>query len=59
MLRELIILLASIAGFCAVVAAYLGAFHGEVNLKEVLSTAFAAIVGLYVGRALERSLARG
>lgn len=58
-IRELLILLASVAGFSAAVAAYLAAFHGEVSLKEVLSTAFAAVIGLYVGRALERRLAHG
>ena len=59
MVRELLILLASVAGFTAAIAAYLAAFHGEASMKEVLSTAFAAVVGLYVGRAVERRLARG
>ena len=58
-MRELFILLASIVGFSAAVAAYLAAFHGEISVKEVLSTVFAAIIGLYVGRGLERRLARG
>jgi hypothetical protein len=30
-----------------------------VSLKEVLSTAFAAVIGLYLGRYLERRLTRG
>lgn len=57
--RELIIFIAASAGFMSLVAAYLAAFHGEVSLKEVLSTAFAAIVGLYAGRYLERKLSHG
>lgn len=59
MLRELLILVATLAGFASAVAAYLAIFHGEAEVKEVLSTAFAAVIGLYVGRALERRLVRG
>lgn len=59
MLRELLILVAALAGFASAVAAYLAIFHGEAEVKEVLSTAFAAVIGLYVGRALERRLVRG
>lgn len=54
--RELTIFIAAIAVFASAVAAYLAAFHGEVSLKEVLSTAFAAVVGLYAGRFVERRL---
>lgn len=58
-LRELFIIVATFAAFSFGVAAYLAAFHGEVTLKEVLSTAFAAVIGLYVGRYIERRLADG
>ena len=59
MLRELAILVLVLAGFASAVAAYLAAFHGEVTIKEVVSTAFAATLGVYVGRYIERGLARG
>ena len=59
MLRELAILFLVLAGFASAVAAYLAAFHGEVTMKEVVSTAFAATLGMYVGRYIERGLARG
>ena len=58
-LRELLIFVAAFAMFASAVAAYLAVFHGAASLKEVLSTAFAALIGLYVGRYLERRLARG
>lgn len=58
-LRELFIFVAALAAFASAVAAYLAAFHGAVSVKEVLSTAFAAVIGLYAGRYLERRLARG
>lgn len=58
-LRELFIIIASFAMFASAVAAYSAVFHGEVSLKEVLSTAFAAVIGLYLGRYLERRLTRG
>ena len=58
-LRELIILVAACALFAGGVAAYLAAFHGAAPLKETLSTAFAAVIGLYAGRYLERRLADG
>lgn len=58
-LRELFILVAAFAMFASAVAAYSVAFHGEASLKEILSTAFAAVVGLYLGRYLERRLTRG
>ena len=58
-LRELFIFVAAFAAFASAVAAYLVAFHGEASLKEVLSTAFAAVIGLYAGRYLERRLAHG
>lgn len=59
MARETLIFLGALAGFMSAVAAYLAVFHGEVSLKETLSTALAAMIGLYVGRALERKLIRG
>lgn len=59
MLRELAILVLVLAGFASAVAAYLAAFHGDVTIKEVISTAFAATLGMYVGRYIERGLARG
>lgn len=59
MLRELAILVLVLAGFVSAVAAYIAAFHGEVTIKEVVSTAFAATLGMYVGRYIERGLARG
>ena len=58
-LRELFIFVAAFAAFASATAAYLAAFHGEVTLKEVLSTAFAAVIGLYVGRYIERRLFNG
>lgn len=59
MIRELFILVAAFAAFASAVAAYLLAVHGQSSLKEILSTAFAAVVGLYVGRYLERKLING
>jgi di/tricarboxylate transporter len=59
MLREVLIFLAALAGFASAVAAYLAIFHGETSVKEILSTAFAATIGLYCGRMLERKLIRG
>lgn len=59
MLRELAIFVLAFAAFASAVAAYLAAFHAEASLKEVLATAFAAMIGLYVGRWLERRLIRG
>lgn len=58
-LRELLIFIAAFAAFASAVAAYLLAFHGSSSLKEVLSTAFAAVIGLYVGRYIERRLING
>lgn len=58
-LRELFIFIAAFAAFASAVAAYLAAFHGNASLKEILSTAFAAVIGLYVGRYIERRLIRG
>ena len=59
MLREFAILILALAGFASAVAAYLAAFHGEAPLKEIASTAVAATLGMYVGRYIERGLARG
>lgn len=58
-LRELIIFFAAFAAFASAVAAYLLAFHGSSSLKEILSTAFAAVIGLYVGRYLQTRLTNG
>jgi uncharacterized membrane protein YfcA len=58
-LREALILLLVLAGFASAVAAYLLAFHGEVSVKEVVSTSFAGLIGVYVGRWLQKGLARG
>lgn len=59
MLREALIFLAALIGFASAVTAYLTAFHGEASMKDILSTAFAATIGLYVGRLVERRLVRG
>ena len=59
MLRELFILVLALAAFASAIAAYLAVFHGSVTVKEVLSTAFAAVIGLYAGRYLERRVIRG
>ncbi len=59
MARELFIFVVAFAAFASAVAAYLAAFHGEASLKEILSTAFAAVIGLYVGRYVERRLING
>jgi len=56
--RELLIFVLAFAAFASGVAAYLVAFH-EVTIKDVLSTSVAAMIGLYVGRYVERGLARG
>ena len=58
-LRELFILVAAFAAFASAIAAYLAVFHGESSFKEIVSTAFAALIGLYAGRYLERRLIRG
>ncbi|MDE1466616.1 hypothetical protein [Aurantiacibacter sp. D1-12] len=53
-LRELFTLVAAFAAFASAVAAYLAVFHGEAPLKDIFSTAAAAVIGLYVGRYFER-----
>lgn len=58
-LREVFIFIAAFAAFASAVAGYLLAFHGSSSFKETLTTAFAAVVGLYVGRYLERRLTNG
>jgi len=58
-LRELFIIVPAFAAFASATAAYLAVFHGEAPLKEILSTAFAAVIGLYVGRYIERRLSHG
>jgi uncharacterized membrane protein YfcA len=57
--REAVILMLVLAGFASAVAVYLLAFHGEVSVKEVGSTSFAGLIGVYVGRWLQKGLARG
>ena len=57
--REIFIFIAVFAAFSSAVAAYLLAFHGESSLKEILSTAFAAVIGLYLGRYLQHRLTHG
>ncbi|TCD05301.1 hypothetical protein EYB45_07410 [Erythrobacteraceae bacterium CFH 75059] len=58
-LREGLIVLGAFALFASGIAAYLAVFHGEATVKDVLSTAVAALLGFYAGRHLERRLARG
>jgi hypothetical protein len=58
-IRELFIFVLALAGFASGVAAYLTVFHGAPTMKEVLSIVGAATIGLYVGRYVERGLARG
>ena len=58
-LREIFILVLVFAAFASAVAAYLLAFHGASSVKEVVSTAFAGTISVYVGRFIERRLARG
>lgn len=57
--REILIFVGAIATFCSRVAAYLALFHGQAPLKDILSNAFAALIGLYAGRFVERRLADG
>lgn len=57
--REIAIFVLAFAASASAVAAYLLAFHGASTLKEVLSTAFAAVIGLYAGRYLQRRLDNG
>ena len=58
-MREIFILVLVFAAFASLVAAYLMAFHGTSSMKEVGSTAFTGTLGSYVGRFIERRLARG
>jgi uncharacterized membrane protein YfcA len=58
-LREALILVLVFAGFASAVATYLFVFHGASSLKEVLSTAFAGTIGVYLGRYIEKRLSRG
>lgn len=59
-LRELLIAVLAFTAFASAVAAYLFVFHpATATLKEVLSTSFAGTVGVFVGRWLERKMARG
>ncbi|MEP3224417.1 MAG: hypothetical protein ABJO01_00455 [Parasphingorhabdus sp.] len=57
--REIIILIGASILFASAVAGYLAAFHNDVSVKEVVSTAFAAVIGLYCGRFVERKLRHG
>lgn len=59
-LRELFIAVLAFSAFASAVAAYLLVFHpATASLKEVLSTAFTGMVGVFAGRWLERRLVRG
>ena len=58
-LRELFILVLVASAFASAIAAYLAVFHGAATIKEVLSTSFAAVIGFYAGRYVERRLIRG
>ena len=58
-LRELLIFVLVVAGFCLSISAYLAVFHGGVSMKEMLSNAFAATFGVYVGRFIQRRLRHG
>ena len=58
-LRELFIFVAAFAAFASAIAAYLAVFHGEATFKEIVSTAAAAVIGLYVGRYLQHRLSHG
>ncbi|MFN2100581.1 hypothetical protein [Altererythrobacter sp. MF3-039] len=58
-IREIFIFVAAFAAFASAIAAYLAVFHGQVAVKEVLSTALAAVIGLYVGRYLQARLTHG
>jgi uncharacterized membrane protein YfcA len=57
--REALLLILVLAGFMTAVSTYLFAFHGAVSPKEVASTSFAGLVGVYVGRLMQKGLARG
>jgi uncharacterized membrane protein YfcA len=57
--REVFIAVLVFSAFASLVATYLLVFHGTSSLKEILSTAFAGTLGTYLGRWIERRLARG
>lgn len=59
MLREAFIFIAALAAFASAIAAYLAVFHGASSLKEILSTAGAAVIGFYAGRYLQKKLKHG
>ncbi len=54
--REIGIFALAFTAFASGVAAYLYAFHGEATPKDILSTGAAAVIGLYIGRYVERRL---
>jgi hypothetical protein len=58
-LREVFIAVLVFSAFASAVAAYLLIFHGTSSMKEILSTGFAGTAGTYLGRWIERRLARG
>lgn len=58
-LRELFVFIAAFAAFASAVAVYLAVFHGASSFKDILSTAGAAVIGLYVGRYLQHRLNHG
>ncbi len=57
--REVLIFFLAAAAFCSGVAAYLFAFHGEASIKDIGASAAAAVIGMYVGRYVEKGLIRG
>jgi len=59
-MRDVLIAILAFSAFASAVAAYLFVFHpATITLKEVLSTSFAGTVGVFIGRWLERKMARG
>ena len=58
-LREAFILVLALAAFASAVGGDLWVVHGWGTGKEGVCTAFAALIGFYVGRYLERRLHRG
>ena len=56
--RDLFIAVLAFAAFASAAAAYLFAFHDAQPVKDILQTAFAGTVGVFVGRWIERGLTR-
>ncbi len=59
MLREVFIFIAAFAAFASGIAVYLLAAHGMSSMKEIVSTAIAALIGLYIGRYIQNRLDNG